>query len=157
MKNWIIIKKESYTKNTITENLFYCMSFADNWEVLSADRKNNLCLLFTHSSVLAWGIPGTGEPGGLPSMGSHRAGHDWSDLAAAAAFSFIVLISKSSLWGSEPCIHSTPISFYRLIRIDCKRWIPFCYLCIKRTHFRVFRDWYKYGFLPNLFFNVLSL
>ena len=30
----------------------------------------------THSSVLAWGIPGTGEPGGLPSMGSHRVGHD---------------------------------------------------------------------------------
>ena len=35
----------------------------------------------THSSVLAWRIPGTGEPGGLPSMGSHRVGHDWSDLA----------------------------------------------------------------------------
>ena len=39
----------------------------------------------TYSSVLAWRIPGTGEPGGLPSMGSHRVGHDWSDLAAAAA------------------------------------------------------------------------
>ena len=39
----------------------------------------------THSSVLAWRIPGMGEPGGLPSMGSHRVGHDWSDLAAAAA------------------------------------------------------------------------
>ena len=38
----------------------------------------------THSSVLAWRIPGTGEPGGLPSMGWHRVGHDWSDLAAAA-------------------------------------------------------------------------
>ena len=37
----------------------------------------------THSSVLAWRIPGTGEPGGLPSMGSHRVGHDWSDLATA--------------------------------------------------------------------------
>ena len=36
----------------------------------------------THSSVLAWRIPGTGRPGGLPSMGSHRVGHDWSDLAA---------------------------------------------------------------------------
>ena len=35
----------------------------------------------THSSVLAWRIPGTGEPGRLPSLGSHRAGHDWSDLA----------------------------------------------------------------------------
>ena len=39
----------------------------------------------THSSVLAWRIPGMGEPGGLQSMGSHRVGHDWSDLAAAAA------------------------------------------------------------------------
>ena len=39
----------------------------------------------THSSFLAWRIPGTGEPGGLPSMGSHRVGHDSSDLAAAAA------------------------------------------------------------------------
>ena len=38
-----------------------------------------------HSSVLAWRIPGMGEPDGLPSMGSHRVGHDWSDLAAAAA------------------------------------------------------------------------
>ena len=39
-----------------------------------------------HSSVLAWRIPGMGEPGGLPSMGSHGVGHDWSDLAAAAAY-----------------------------------------------------------------------
>ena len=38
-----------------------------------------------HSSVLAWRIPGMGEPGGLPSMGLHRVGHDWSNLAAAAA------------------------------------------------------------------------
>ena len=37
-----------------------------------------------HSSTLAWKIPGMGEPGGLPSMGSHRVGQDWSDLAAAA-------------------------------------------------------------------------
>ena len=39
----------------------------------------------THSSVLAWRIPGIGEPDGLPSMGSHRVGHNCSDLAAAAA------------------------------------------------------------------------
>ena len=39
----------------------------------------------THSRVLAWRIPGTEEPGGLPSMGSQRVGHDCSDLAAAAA------------------------------------------------------------------------
>ena len=40
----------------------------------------------THSSILAWRIPGTEEPGGLLSMGLHRVGHDWSDLAAAAAY-----------------------------------------------------------------------
>ena len=39
----------------------------------------------THSSVLAWRFPGTAEPGGLPSMGSHRVGYDCSDLAAVAA------------------------------------------------------------------------
>ena len=57
-----------------------------------------------HSSVLAWRIPGTGEPGGLPYMGSHRVGHDWSDLAVTdtvrevtrvghdwATFTFIIL------------------------------------------------------------------
>ena len=39
----------------------------------------------THSSVFAWRIPGTGEPGGLLSVGLHRVGHHWGDLAAAAA------------------------------------------------------------------------
>ena len=50
----------------------------------------------THSSVLAWRIPGMGEPGGLPSMGSHRVGHDWSDLAVAAAcyLAFIQVLRK---------------------------------------------------------------
>ena len=42
----------------------------------------------THSSILAWRIPGTEEPGDLPSMGSHRVGHDSSDLAAAAKYEF---------------------------------------------------------------------
>ena len=46
----------------------------------------------THSNVLAWRIPGMGEPGGLPSLGSHRVGHDWSNLAAAAAASLILTI-----------------------------------------------------------------
>ena len=39
-----------------------------------------------HSSVLAWKIPLAEEPGGLQSVGSHRVGHDWSDLAAAAEY-----------------------------------------------------------------------
>ena len=55
----------------------------------------------THSSVLAWRISGTEEPGGLLPMGLHRVGHDWSDLAAAAAaklwVEFPVLYSRFSL------------------------------------------------------------
>ena len=47
----------------------------------------------THSSVLAWRTPGTREPGGLPSMGSHRVRHDWSDLAAACFYFGITLRS----------------------------------------------------------------
>ena len=50
----------------------------------------------THSSVLVWRIPGTGEPGGPPSKGSHRVGHDWSDLAAAAAAAAHNLVSLNA-------------------------------------------------------------
>ena len=49
----------------------------------------------THSSVLAWRIPGTAEPGGLPSVGSHRVGHDWSDLATVTV---IILYLSSFEW-----------------------------------------------------------
>ena len=53
----------------------------------------------THSRVLAWRIPGTGEPGGLPSMGSHRVGQDWSDLAAAVCLCHsIISIIQNLYW-----------------------------------------------------------
>ena len=52
----------------------------------------------THSSVLAMWIPGTGEPGGLPSMGSHRVGHDWSDLAAAVAVIVKTRVHRRPWW-----------------------------------------------------------
>ena len=59
----------------------------------------------THSSVLAWRIPGTEEAGGLLSMGSHRVGHNWSDLAAAAGkvtgiivYCFKKLMSSIMFW-----------------------------------------------------------
>ena len=67
----------------------------------------------THYSVLAWRIPGTGEPGGLPSMGLHRAGHDWHDLAAAAAavvdFTFLgskITVDSDSSHGNIKCLLS---------------------------------------------------
>ena len=55
----------------------------------------------THSSTLAWKIPWAEEPGGLPSMGSHRVGHDWSDLAAAAMSQIVM---------SENCLMASSIS-----------------------------------------------
>ena len=48
----------------------------------------------THSCILAWRIPGTGEPGGLPSMGSHRVGHDWSDLVVVVVIVCSAIIRK---------------------------------------------------------------
>ena len=66
----------------------------------------------THSSVLAWRIPGTGEPGGLPSLGSHRVGHDWRDLAAAAAVSW---------WAVCECVCETGIHLRLWIRSWCSQ------------------------------------
>ena len=62
-------------------------------------------VMATHSSVLVWRIPGTGEPGGLPSMGLHRVGRNWSDLAAAAAaFLKTVNITSYSKWKPKALI-----------------------------------------------------
>ena len=63
----------------------------------------------TQSSVVAWRIPGMGEPGGLLSVGSHRVRYDWSDLAAAAAFSF---------WLTSLCIIGC--SFIQLTKSNSK-------------------------------------
>ena len=59
-----------------------------------------------HSSSLAWRIPGMEEPGGLPSMGLHRVGHDWSDLAAAAADLCLELHTHTSI-----CLWLSFVSF----------------------------------------------
>ena len=57
----------------------------------------------THSTVLAWRIPGTGQPGGLPSMGSHRVGHDWRDLAASSSRASLA----AQLVNNPPAIQET--------------------------------------------------
>ena len=63
----------------------------------------------THSSVLAWRIPGMAEPGGLPSVGSHRVRHDWSDLAAAAgsAYQWLLKLLIEMLMRNFGCNGST--------------------------------------------------
>ena len=75
----------------------------------------------THSSVLAWRIPRTAEPGGLPSMGLHRVGHDWSDLAAAAAAaaSFPSSQGRIPLHGSQPCGSTRPCVTQRSYQQCC--------------------------------------
>ena len=97
----------------------------------------------THSSVLAWRIPETGEPGGLLSLGSHRVGHDWSDLAAAAAASSspceqvaYEFISSSSNYSSSRLNHSSCFPFpqpicsflgklvhYSSCKLNCIYWV----------------------------------
>ena len=83
----------------------------------------------THSSVLAWRIPGTGEPGGLPSMGSHRVGHDWSDLAAAATLFrknnghlqtklyFDSTPACGDVWGPVICAHLRPLGLDDMVPV----------------------------------------
>ena len=118
----------------------------------------------THSSVLAWRIPGTGEPDGLPSLGSHRVGHDWSDLAAAAAKRSVVAEVVDSSCSAEyynswymllyfcpnpEC--KTPLGKhnvnYRLWVmmlcqcrfINCNKW-PFCHLSVAWWGMLIMRD-----------------
>ena len=58
----------------------------------------------THSGILAWRIPGTEEPGGLPSMGSHRVGKDWSILAAAAAKNISITCVSVTHFPKDVCV-----------------------------------------------------
>ena len=82
----------------------------------------------THSSVLAWRIPGTGKPGGLPSLGSHRVGHDWSDLTAADKgmanhFSILAWRTPWTVWKGKiqdterwtPQVSRCPICYWRSV------------------------------------------
>ena len=100
----------------------------------------------THSSVLAWRIPGMGEPGGLPPMGSHRVGHDWSDLAAAAnpnykhpqIFSLYEFSDIPSLSSSPPLIENS-VSWDSLPRgKNSKYHIGYLYIEYQNASFLIF-------------------
>ena len=81
----------------------------------------------THSSVLAWRIPGTGEPGGLPSMGSHRVGHDWRDTASA------VILDQASSW--EPHLNLKKYIFNFNWRIIALQYcVGFCQTTVWISH-----------------------
>ena len=68
----------------------------------------------THSGVLAWRIPEREDPGGLPSMGSHRVGHNWSNLAAAAAANTYVVLSMGQPLLKAHCMDQFIKSSYLL-------------------------------------------
>ena len=90
------------------KNPRYCYYFQLKWLV------NSYYQMAPHSSTLAWKIPWTEEPGGLPSMGLHRVRHDWSDLAAATPGSVITnlfsLESKFTIDFSSELQHSQRVS-----------------------------------------------
>ena len=71
----------------------------------------------THSSVLAWRIPGMAGPGGLPLMGSHRVGYNWSDLAAAAAACPLVSDTTQPSYPLSPLLQSKNESVFFQIKI----------------------------------------
>ena len=80
----------------------------------------------THSSVLAWRIPGTGEPGGLPSMGSHRVGHNLSDLAAALLVRKVVINLDSILKSRDITlptkVHIVRAMVFPVVMYGCESW-----------------------------------
>ena len=78
----------------------------------------------THSSVLSWRIPGTGEPPELLSMGSHRVGHAWSDLAAAAACMDVSLDLKKNLSAKELMLLNLVLEKTLESPLNCKEIKP---------------------------------
>ena len=126
--------------------------------------------MVTHSSVLAWRIPGTGEPVGLPSLGSHRVGHDWSDSSSSSSSSsmynmyFIVALICISLKYNDVhyylclfaicifCLEKSPFEF--LVHF-LKSWFwSFCFWVVRIPYlFRILNPYQMYEmqfFLPNV-------
>ena len=98
----IVHNSQSYSQTS--KDFFYCQVI--HYELTAEDLEKGMAI---HSSILAWRIPGMGDPGGLSSMGLHRVRHDWSDLAVAAAEDHAVrnLKKKSLTWKTETNINKT--------------------------------------------------
>ena len=106
-RSWLVYNKEVYS-SSVSPGGTHWITF--------------LVLLFlfmeretaTHSSILACRIPGTEEPGGLPSVGSHRVGHDWRDLATTSVLTYSMPESEvtSYLWATRIFYEETHPTYY---------------------------------------------
>ena len=98
---YLCLVSKSYTDSFATPQTVACqpppsMGFSRQ-EYWSAEKA-----MATHSNTLAWQIPQMEEPGRLQSMGSHRVGHEWSDLAAAAILEWVaIFFSRGSSWSRD--------------------------------------------------------
>ena len=94
-----LLKRMSIESVMLSNHLIHCCPLLFLPSIFPSTRVFSNKEMTTHSSILVWRIPGTEEPGGLPSMGLHRVGHDWSDLAAAA-MSWLFLSGGHSIGAS---------------------------------------------------------
>ena len=104
----------------------------------------------THSSVLAWRIPGTGEPGGLPSMGSNRVGHIWSDLVAVSS----VDTSSSNPSQQRSPSPSLTLSMYFYLPSLTKRKIWAANISISIHYFQIMHSFNSVKSKRPCFFNL---
>ena len=82
LRDDVMVQYDTFLAQRLHVNYLFSLQSTNKWEMEMA----------THSSILAWRISWTEEPGGLSSMGSHRVGHDWSDLAPAETTNKYLLI-----------------------------------------------------------------
>ena len=101
---------------------------------MNLGRFANLKEMATHSSVLAWRIPGTAEPGGLPSMGSHRVGHDWRDLAVAAAANLTILSLPVHEHNIFSCAFSQLVQSLSKVWLFATPWTAACHASLSITN-----------------------
>ena len=119
----------------------------------------------THSSVLAWRIPGTGEPGGLPSLGSHRVRHDWSDLACTYCHfvhwflldltvlfcSFLLILLSALMTWCVFCLMFGLFSLYYVYLLNSFYWWLPWGSCIITYIYMIILSWWTLKFI-----NILS-
>ena len=124
------LEKEMATHSSV---LFFFPFIFNSWRLITLQYCSGFCHTLTwishgftcvphpdHFSVLAWRMPGTGESGGLLSVGSHRVEHNWSDLAAAAASLLLVDFSSDPLLYLAVSLHSkTWINMLVLCQVSC--------------------------------------